>query len=78
MAKKKEEIEGQELTQCTFKPKLIPNLEIDQNMGNRGERFEQLYKIGTSMNLNKKNRKKDEFEWEKNEKFCTYKPSIEK
>lgn len=75
MAKKKEEIEGKEYNQCTFKPKLCVNPEID--LQNRAERFDQLYKLGTSANLNRKDKKKEDFETDE-ERALTFKPNTDK
>jgi hypothetical protein len=75
MAKKKEEIEGKEYNQCTFKPKLCINPEFDSL--NRGERFDQLYRIGTSVNLNRRDKNKEDFEI-KDENELTFKPNTEK
>ena len=75
MAKKKEQLDGKEYNQCTFKPKICPNPEIEQQ--NRAERFEQLYKIGTTTLLNRKDKKKEDFEV-KDEKVLTFKPNTDK
>jgi hypothetical protein len=75
MAKKKEEIESKEYNQCTFKPKIIQTPELEPQ--SRADRFEQLYKIGTSTNLNKKDKKKEDFEIN-DEKVLTFKPNIDK
>ena len=75
MAKKKEEIESKEYNQCTFKPKLCINPEID--VQNRADRFEQLYKLGTSTNLNRKDKSKEDYDI-KDEKLLTFKPNTDK
>jgi hypothetical protein len=75
MAKKKEEIESKEYNQCTFKPKIIQTPDLEPH--SRVDRFEQLYKIGTSTNLNKKDKKKEDLET-LDEKLLTFKPNIEK
>ena len=75
MAKKKEEIENKYYNQCTFKPKIIQIPDADPTT--RADRFDQLYKIGTSTNLNRKDKKKEDYEI-LDEKVLTFKPNIEK
>jgi len=72
MAKKKEEEEHKELDSCTFSPKILEYL-LEQPRNNR---FDTLFKMGTRVNQNRKDRPRAEIEVEKNGKECTFKPNL--
>ena len=74
MASKREEMTRNEVKQCSFAPK-IQEFALDQP---RGERFENLYRLGTKFLQNRKDKSLEEVEMEKNGKDCTYKPKIRK
>ena len=67
------------MKQCTFKPKINTNHKKDNDdvqFPNVEERAELLYKKGTEILLNKKNKTSDEIEVERNKKDFTFKPNI--
>ena len=68
------------MKQCTFKPKINTNHykkdNDDVQFPNVEERAELLYKKGTEILLNKKNKTSDEIEVERNKKDFTFKPNI--
>jgi len=72
MAKKKEEEEHKELDYCTFSPKILEYI-LEQP---RKDRFDTLFKMGTRVNQNRKDRPRAEIEVEKNGKECTFKPNL--
>jgi len=80
MAQKREEIESKELSNCTFKPKV--NVEysfsntIHENSTQKTDVFDNLYKHGKNLKVNRKDRTKEEIEIEKNGKECVFNPQI--
>jgi hypothetical protein len=75
MAKKREENESKELVECSFNPKINNDYALEQS---RQDRFENLYKIGKDTIANKTDKKREDFEKEKNENECTHKPAVTK
>jgi hypothetical protein len=73
MAKKREENESKELVECSFNPKINNDYPVDHQ---RNDRFENLYRIGKEQIANRSDKKSEDVEREKNEKECTYKPSL--
>ncbi len=68
---------------CTFKPKINSNYIVDYNKNNDNKdkskrRIEVLYKKGITDVMNKKDKTSDEYDAEKNQKDCTFKPNLEK
>ena len=78
--KQRKQKEEEEMKQCTFKPKINTNHykkdNDDVQFPNVEERAELLYKKGTEILLNKKNKTSDEIEVERNKKDFTFKPNI--
>jgi hypothetical protein len=78
----KEEIKDKELSECTFKPKIMSNYEINREEEvfdePRLKRFNQLYKMGIQIVSNKKDRQREEIDIEIHGKDCTFKPNIDK
>lgn len=81
MAQKRVEKENKEISECSFKPKINGDYSFSQNqtqdyMNVKNERFDRLYKLGTNLNLNRKDRNYEEVEIEKYAKECTFKPTL--
>ena len=81
MAKKRLEIENKEISECSFKPKINVDYSFSQSqngelLNNPKERFDKLYKLGTNMLLNRKDRQYDDIDVDKNAKECVFKPNI--
>ena len=77
--KQRKQKEEEEMKQCTFKPKINTNHKKDNDdiqFPNVEERAELLYKKGTEILLNKKDKTSDEIEVERNKKDFTFKPNI--
>jgi hypothetical protein len=79
--------EEEEFKNCSFKPDLSQTAyfynkqnkaeEVEVKNGN-GKRVEQLYHIGTKKRKEKKNIERNDYEYMKYEKECTFNPIIEK
>jgi hypothetical protein len=81
MAQKRVEKENKEISECSFKPRIntdysFSNSQTQDYVNMKNERFDKLYKLGTNINLNRKDRNYDEVEIEKNAKECTFKPVL--
>ena len=79
--KTKEELEKQELKECTFKPKInqdyiIKNKQTRNNDNEKKNRMEELYEKGTADIKKRKNRTKEEIEIEKHKNECTFRPNF--
>ena len=78
-----EQKEKEEKKICTFKPKINSNskynnniIPVAENMNSQEFRMELLYKKGTEILLNKKDKTNDEIEAEKYKDELTFKPNI--
>lgn len=79
MAKKRVDLENKEISECSFKPKINIDYSFSQSnneISTKNERFDKLYKMGTKMLLNRKDRLNEDLEVEKNAKECIFKPVL--
>ena len=78
--KMREEKQLRELENCTFKPKINTYTPKDNvcpiDALQKDQRLEILYKKGTELLINKKDKTKEDLEIEKYGKECTFKPNI--
>ena len=80
MAKNRLDLENKEISECSFKPKINFDYSFSQSnnvdINSKNDRYEKLYKMGTKMLLNRKDRQIEEIEVEKNSKECSFKPVL--
>ena len=80
---KKEEREMTQMKDCTFRPKINSNYNVEmkktvESKERNKNRIDVLYKKGMSSGLAKKDKTTEEYEVEKNHKECTFRPYLEK
>ncbi len=63
-----------ELKGCTFKPHINEKLTLEDNPKKRAE---NLYEAGIKMQLERKDKPKEEIEKERQIEYCTFKPDID-
>lgn len=94
MRKKKKDAENEqiklnlqekEMNNCTFKPELkatsgfYKSLNKEESIEtSKGKRYEHLYQVGTQKRRERKNLEKNEIEYSKFEKDCTFNPDLKK
>lgn len=72
----KELLDQKELEECTFKPK-IGNYESNKSQTRGGDKCVELY-MRAKAGKDKKDKTKDEYEYEKGKEECTFQPNIQK